>query len=329
MRELNPTAHRVLLCMLVLLITSCMKEARQEPPAAPQIIGADFAMPPFYRVEGEAGATVLLMGTIHLGPSAGWDFSPAIVRALDRADRFVLEVDLRRATDDAISDLLAKLVIIEPPRQLSDLVSPETAKLLEEKDAVLAQMGMPANARRRMKPWFIAISLIEVSASESGYGGDAAAENAIMETVGARPLSGLESFEEQLALLNDLSPPHQDIMLRDTLMRLDDAVEEVSDLVMAWRLGREDQLTEMAQDGIDELPELADFYDVMLADRNRRWLPALRAFLDDAEFADETIFIGVGALHLVGVEGLVDLLREAGYSVQRIDHFEHARTEEP
>ena len=59
------------------------------------------ATPPFYRIAGGAGATLLLLGTIHVGPPEGWRFSPDVLEAVRRADRFILEIDLRAATEEA------------------------------------------------------------------------------------------------------------------------------------------------------------------------------------------------------------------------------------
>jgi uncharacterized protein YbaP (TraB family) len=314
---------------LALLITSCGTDPSPMTAAPDQSIASDSAMPPFYQIDGAPGATLLLMGTIHLGPPEGWKFSPAILEGLDRTDRFVLEVDLRKATEDAVSTLVANLVIIEPPNSLVDVVSPETAKILEEKDAELARMGMPRNARRRLKPWYITMSLIESATNRSGFSHDASAESVILETLGTRPLIGLETFEEQIKILDDMSRRNQDLILRDTLSKLDTAVEDIRSLVMAWRRGDEIRLAKLARDGIDELPELDEFFDIIGSERNRRWVPTLQSFLDSPQYAGETVFVGVGALHLVGDDGLVALLRAEGYAVEKIDHSGIQRAEQP
>lgn len=278
------------------------------------------ATPPFYRIEGHGGATLLLMGTIHLGPPEGWEFSPELKKSLERADRFILEIDPRELTEAAISRFLENTVIIRPPHTLIDLVSPETAKLLEENDARLAKMGMPRNARRWKKPWYVALWLVESTSTLSGFDTSASAEDVILKASGTRPLHGLETLEEQLGLFDQLSPQLQDVMLRDTLLRLETAVEDTRALVDAWRRGDEKRLAELARDGTDELPGRDAFYDVILSDRNRRWISVFESFLDDPEYAGETIFAGVGALHLVGDEGLVRLFRKSGHAVHPIDH---------
>lgn len=300
--------------------------AAAEPPPAPELIGPDFAMPPFHRVTGGDGAELLVMGTIHLGPAGGWRFAPAIDDGLARASRIVLELDLRRATEEAIGGLLMQLVILPPPDTLPDVVSPETRKLLVEMDAQLAMAGLPGLARRQLKPWFVAMGLIESTVQRSGYSNLQSAELAILERLGDRPLDGLETAEEQLRMLDAMPLEAQDALLRDALLRFDEATEDLHALVEAWRGGDEAALAELVRLGVDEVPELEQVYDVVNRDRNARWVAPLRAYLDDPELAGETVFVGVGALHVVGDEGVVALLREAGYRVESIDPFERPRS---
>ncbi|MBJ19656.1 MAG: hypothetical protein CL933_09565 [Deltaproteobacteria bacterium] len=85
---------------------------------------------------------------------------------------------------DRGATVLADRVILPVSGAIEDVVSPETTKLLERNDALLA---------------------------------------------------GLETFDDQLAIFDALSPGHQDLMLRDTLNRLEEAVADLEELITAWR----------------------------------------------------------------------------------------------
>ena len=56
------------------------------------------------------------------------------------------------------------------------------------------------------------------------------------------------------------------------------------------------------------------FYNVLLTQRNKRWINKLQSLLNDS---NENYLVAVGALHLVGNDGVVSLLRRAGYKVTR------------
>ena len=279
---------------------------------------AGFETPPYYRVAGGAGATLLLLGTIHLGPQEGWKLSPAIESGIARADKIALEIDLRLATEESVSNVLANVVLLPPGTTLANVVAPETAKLLEKENETLTRMGFPHVLHNRRKPWFIAVGLSESIYGEGGLSPKAATEEQVLSALGLRPLIGLETFEEQIQIFDELPPTLQDLMLRDTVERLDEAQAEVEELVRAWRTGDEAELARLAREGIDELPELDRFYDILLGDRNRRWVAKLRPLLEGREHHGETVLVAVGALHLVGKDSLVEQLRAAGFRVEAI-----------
>lgn len=290
--------------------------ATAEPSAAAALDRS--ATPPFFRVDGGSGATLFLLGTIHIGPTAGWQLPPPVEAALAKADRVVLEVDLRLATEEAVGTLVAEIALLGPGRQVTDVIAPETAKLLEAEDARLTRLGVPPGMRAMMKPWFMATVLGESIYGELGLSSQSAVEYQVLAALGERPLIGLETFEQQLRMLDGLEPALQDLMLRETLMQLDEARDLAGQLVSAWQRGDEVRLAALAREGIDELPELDRFYDVVLGDRNRRWVQQLRPLLEGREHAGEDVLVAVGALHLVGEDSLVELLRAAGYRVKRV-----------
>lgn len=288
-------------------------------PANAAPTDATAAAPPFYRVEGVRGADLLLLGTLHFGPPEGWTLSHAVQRGLAQADGFVLEVDLRREDSARLGDLVAALAVLPPGRRLRDLVEPETAALLDAQDARLAALGFPRGARDGRAPWYLATALVELPVAANGWSLAASVDLQVLGSVGGRPVLGLETAEEQLRMLAGLPPAIQDLMLRDTLARLDDAPASLRALARAWQAGDETTLEAHAREGVDALPGLTAFYETLLDERNRRWVPKLRALLDDPAQAGETHLVAVGALHLPGRQGLVALLREAGYRTMRIE----------
>lgn len=295
---------------------SSSPDAVLDPAAAAKQIAQARVTPPYYRVGGGAGATLLVLGTIHLGPPGGWRLSSEIERGLREADSFVLEIDLRESTEEQVSTVLAARVVLPVSVTLEDVISPETAKLLAENEDTLARLGFPVLARKRLKPWFLAVALTESTNRLSGFEAGESVENSILGAIGDRPLVGLETFEEQLALFDALSPQIQDIILRDTVLRLDESAAEFAALVRAWARSDEQALLEIAYQGTGEMPELADFYEILLEGRNRRWLEQLAPMLTDPALAGETVFVGVGALHLVGPTSLIGGLEARGFDIE-------------
>ena len=86
-----------------------------------------------------------------------------------------------------------------------------------------------------------------------------------------------------------------------------DAESETDELLAAWRAGDTKRLADMLSDEYQSFPEL---YRALVTDRNKRWLPQIERFLKD----DHDYLVVVGALHVVGDHGLLEMVRHDGYT---------------
>jgi uncharacterized protein YbaP (TraB family) len=322
--------NRSLLCALTLISTltvtllSCTTESERvrlerQPPvsSAPPAASASprNATPPFYRVDGGRGATLQLLGTIHLGPEEGWAFPPRIDDAIEAASSILVEVDLRDMTEEDASQAVMRHGILPAETPLSKVIGDETARLLEEHEDALTMSGAPPHIREAMQPWFIMMVLAETTIQQSGMSVKYSVEESLMETLGDRKVLSLETLDQQLAFFGELPIPVQELMLQQTLNEWDDAQSQLEEMVEAWRTHDEASLHRIAYDGIDEFPDLRAFYDVLVDGRNRSWVPRLIELLEDPKRSGTTVIAAVGALHLVGPAGVPSLLKEAGYRV--------------
>ena len=117
---------------------------------------------------------------------------------------------------------------------------------------------------------------------------------------------------EVLAIPSHL--PHKAMALEDTLEEAAEMQGEIERMHTLWRSGDDRALFEAT--GAELKAEYPALYNRLNRDRNLAWLPRLRAMLDD-ESEDETLVV-VGALHLLGEDGVVELLRAKGYRVERL-----------
>ena len=126
-----------------------------------------------------------------------------------------------------------------------------------------------------------------------------------------KPIEGFETIEEQLQFLDDMSLEAQREMLLSTLedsARLGDLMDELID---AWRHG---DLDFLEQGILDELAEHEELNKALVTDRNARWVKKIEALLDD----EDDYLIIVGALHLVGREGVPILLDRNGHDIHQL-----------
>jgi uncharacterized protein YbaP (TraB family) len=140
-----------------------------------------------------------------------------------------------------------------------------------------------------------------------GYQPDSGVEEQLIARAQAdgRPTAGLETLDQELGQLEQLSPEDQARFLELTLTDLKDTGSDTDQMLGAWRTGNNTELAAELSDAYQQFPEL---YRVLVSERNARWLPQIKAYLN----ADHNVLIVVGALHVVGKGGLLELLKGAG-----------------
>ena len=126
-----------------------------------------------------------------------------------------------------------------------------------------------------------------------------------------KPVHGFETIEQQLGLLDGLSLEAQRDLLMQTLDEGANIREIMDQLIEAWRTGNTEFLEEQLLAEIAKYPEL---YQTIVADRNRNWVNTIDILLGE----DQDYLVVVGALHLVGEDGVPALLAARGFGVKQM-----------
>ncbi|RYG14129.1 MAG: TraB/GumN family protein, partial [Burkholderiales bacterium] len=166
------------------------------------------------------------------------------------------------------------------------------------------------------EPWFVGLMISITEMTKQGLdpklGLDAhlAAEAA----AAGKPTSGLETGAQQIAFLDGMGRKEQLQFLAEALSESKDAKQETAKLHAAWRNGEANVLwQDMAVQMKKEYPDL---YQRINVARNDAWVPKIEKRLVESS-SDDTLVV-VGALHLLGADGVVEKLRARGYTVERV-----------
>ncbi len=273
----------------------------QETPTAgsPQIL---------WKVQSSQN-TIYLAGSIHVLQKEHYPLHHEFDEAFNASSRLIFEVDL-----DGLSSPLAQMNMLRKGlyltgESLPTVLSPESYSTAK---AGLAGLGQQIEAFHRMKPWMVATAVMALELQKLGFDSAYGVDRHFFEkakTVG-KDIQGLETVEFQLDLFDKLSPSIQEQFLLQTLEELKNLDTEVSDMVKAWQQGNVQGLETLLA-GMEEYPEINQ---ALVINRNHDWLPHIEQALQEKE----PVFIVVGALHLLGKEGLVEILKEKGYLVQQL-----------
>ncbi len=287
-----------LLCCLLLL-------------AAPSLSRADTAGHPLtlWRAEG-ATNTVYLLGSIHLLRASDHPLPTAIDTAYEDAEVLVMELDMDDLDPMAMQRLFNENGVLQDGTTLEDIMGEE---LYAEAEAAAEAIDIPIEMLAQSEPWLAAITVEMMALYRIGFNPMLGIEmHMTSKAVGdGKPIQGLEQAEEQLQFLDGLSLQAQRDMLLQTLEEGAAMGETIDEMIRAWRYGDIDTLETGLLDSFAEHREL---HDALVTRRNIRWVEQIDDLLDDT---DDYLVI-VGALHLVGADGVPNLLAEKGVQIRQL-----------
>lgn len=258
----------------------------------------------FWSVTDDNGRQNWLLGTMHSEDPRLLEWPKPLVEALGKADRIALEL----VPDGRMLERLQQAMVSE--RSLDDVLDPELHRQVVT--ILTDKYGLTRSAVNRLKPWAVALTLA-TPPPETGMYMDLMisyrAQGAGLDVM------ALETVDEQIDFLAGLPLEDQLSLIRETVDDHDDHAAVFEQLVAAYLDGdleRLDRLAEEQMAGLDGRI-VRYFNEQGLAARNRRMLERAEPWLEAGG-----LIIAVGALHLHGEDGLVELLRERGWQVEGI-----------
>lgn len=254
--------------------------------------------------------TITILGSIHFLKKENYPLKKNIETALDSAKKLVLEINLQATDAQKNQQVVMEKAVNRDGSTLQQNISAETFALTEEK---ARDLGIDVSSLSPFKPWFVALTLSSLKLQKLGLDPTYGVDRHLAERAqkSGKPISGLETFELQIEVFDGLSPRDQELMLRETLQDMDALEKSADRIVQAWLKGDTASLEESLLSGMRAYPAL---FQKLIVDRNRRWLPEIERMIKQGE----NPLIVVGAAHLVGKDGVIELLKQRGYTVEQL-----------
>ena len=281
--------------------------AEPAPAAATALTDAD----PALWVVKDDDTTIYLFGTVHvLKPGLSW-FDEAVKDAFDKSDEMMLEIVMPE-DQAAVAKTMMPMAMDQTGKTIPTRL---TADQLKAYQAAMVSVGLPANAFDGFEPWFPAMTLSVLPLTKLGYDPEQGAEKLLTKFAKAdkKPVSGLETLEEQLGFFDQLPDTQQVAFLNAVVKDMDKLGPMLDKMVVLWAKGDPDGLAIAMNESMAATPELAK---TLLYDRNARWADQIKTRMD----RPGTVFIAVGAGHLAGEKSVQDYLKDRGLTATRIDY---------
>lgn len=244
-----------------------------------------------------------LYGTFHLLCPEDLVFDKKVTEKLETTKALYLELDF---SNPQIGVEMQMGMMMTDGHTIREYTDSATFAIMN--DSLKAKVGLPLEMVNTLKPMMLA-SMLYPSALGCNPGSPELELMKLADAKGAR-IAGLETVADQMKIFDEIPYSTQTQMLKEYLLTKDAMKNETEQMLGIYRKG---DIKAMHDFMLDDKDGLAPFMNLMLYDRNRKWVDAIKV-----QSAKEASFYAVGAGHLGGEEGVIALLRKAGYTVKPI-----------
>ena len=210
-----------------------------------------------------------------------------------------------------MAGLVNELGMIADGGSLQEIMGPA---LYGEAVDYASQLEIPIEMLGETEPWLAAITVEQMIMLRIGFNPKYGIEFHLTAMAGRdeKEILGFETAREQLEFLDGLSMSAQRSLLMQTLQESLSIEEDINLLINAWRYGDIDYFEETLLAEMRKFPEL---YKTLVVDRNRAWVEKIKKLTTEKD----DYLVVVGALHLVGEDGVPALLSKQGISADQLN----------
>ena len=300
------------LLALCLLLSACRKEPLSETASAPAEAGifipdgaGDGCV---WVVDSEQKGRLYLCGTIHILREGDYPLAPGYEAAYMFSEKLVLELPPGEGSSPELAKKMSQLGMFSADTSLEANVGAEAWTAVQ---AWATRRGLEASSINRFRPWFVSILMTAKEYAVLGATPDLGVDKHFSDRAQAdgKPGEGLETTDFQLQMFAALTNRQQQELLDQTLAELSTVAGEYEKMIQAWKQGDLSALHAMLFREAEKHPDLMNLF---LTARNLVWIDKLDAMLHRGEKA----MVLVGAAHLTGDAGLIELLKKRGHRVR-------------
>ena len=255
--------------------------------------------------------TVYVLGSLHLSKKEIYPLNQKIENAFDQSDILVVEANVNDIKKVDIQKL-AESAFYPANDTLEKHLSAGTYEWVKKETSGL---GIPIELIHKQKPWFLSMTLVALGSLKLGFDPNYGIDKCFLKKAeGKKKILELESLDYQIDLLSNFSDKDQELFLLYTLKDLSIMEKELDKLTQAWTTGDTKGMESILTRSVSEDKRLSFIFEKLIYERNRKMVSRIEEFLG----TKETYFVIVGAGHLVGNQGIIEILKGKGYLVEQL-----------
>ncbi len=255
------------------------------------------------------GNELYLGGTIHVLKKEDYPLPVEFNKAFQKSNKLVFETNIEMTKTPEFAMKMAQMLTFPTGKSLKDAISEKTFNKLKK---YLAERSIPIESLLNFKPSMVVLVITVIELQKMGMvdiGVDEYFHNKAKQV--GKITEYFETVDEQLEFIRTMGQGNEDAMLLSSINDMSRMETAMNTIKSAWLSGDENKLVEV---GLTEMiRDYPDIYQSLLVKRNNNWMPHIERMMIDKNIE----MILVGALHLVGKDGLLQQLRKKGYRVKK------------
>jgi len=287
--------------LLILAILPCSAHSQENKSAS--------NLHSLWKVEG-ASNTVYLLGSIHLLKQEDYPLSPALEAAYTNSQVVAFETDIGAMDEPATQVKMLGKVQLPAGETLEGQLTPSTYLALSNQ---VVQTGLPMMMFTQMQPFMVAMTVELMELQKLEVDPELGVDKhfyarAVKEGKRVVPL---ETVDFQIGLMTTFTREESEYLVKSTLDEMETTSKEFKRMTSAWKTGDSSTLAKLLNEGSEQYPVI---FKRLVTNRNQNWIPKIQELLTGDKNA--VVIVGVG--HLVGSEGVVELLKKKGLKVTQL-----------
>jgi len=257
------------------------------------------------------GEKSYILGSIHMLKKSSFPLKKELETGFANCSFLVVEADISTENMGEILRVTMEKAGYDDGSKLKDHISQEAFDLAKKR---MEGLNMSIDYFENFKPWFLAMSITSMELMKLGFDPNIGVDKYFINKAKGKTILELEGIPFQIGIFDNFSDKENDMFLLSSLKEADSLGKNVEAMVEAWQSGDIDMLTKMVTENRSEEADLEEIFTILIDKRNLSMSVKIEKWMKEGG----RYFFVVGAAHLVGEKGIINLLRERGFILKQI-----------
>ncbi|MCL2802175.1 MAG: TraB/GumN family protein [Treponema sp.] len=255
------------------------------------------------------GNTLYLAGSVHVLREEDFPLPLEFHYAFSQSKVLVLETDTAEIADPKNMEFLMNNLILPEGETLRSILDPEVYQLLAD---TCLEYGFSIDPFYNYKPSMVVNIITMVQVMFYGFVQEGVDDFYLAKAVNSlMPVKFLEPIQAQIEMILLMGEGYENEYVLYSLTDMENTAEMLEVIVYEWRNGAEEATTEMVVNMKEDWPQM---YKSLITDRHDLWIPQIIEFIASGQVH----FVIAGLAHMYGPDGLLNILKNLGYTIEKV-----------